>query len=126
VIFTNVFASNGFINMSAAANPNASLGGNTANEIDFNGLQLQLINPYMPLSLGMSNSSPVVTYAGCNLLSAPTVNGPWTPVVGARGATNIGTNTYVLPSLTIPNNAPSAAIFYQTESASPMPGLPTE
>jgi hypothetical protein len=127
VIFTNVFVSNGIINMSVAPNPSAYLGGNTANEADFNGMQLQLITPYSPLAMTVSNhTNLVLTYAGSTLLSSTSITGPWTPVVGAPGSTNIGTNTFIVTPPGTTGGHPSSAVFYRTMSASPVLGLPIE
>jgi hypothetical protein len=114
-IFTNVFISNGVLNIATAPNSTQPV---------FNGMQVQLIAPYSPMALSFSNGSPVLTYAGCTLLSTTNLanGGNWQPVVGAPSGT--GTNTYVLPVPTIKAGKPSSAIFYETEVTSPVPGIP--
>jgi len=115
-IFTNVFISNGTLNVAL----NTNQGGSTD---QINAMQVQLITPYSPLALSFSNGLPVVSYAGCTLLSTTNLlnGGNWQPVVGAPTA--LGTNTYVLPVPAIKAGKPSSAIFYETEATSPVNGL---
>jgi hypothetical protein len=121
VCFTNVFITNGSLSVTTASP--TGLGGTTP---PLNGMTVQLITPYLPLTLTNSNNVPALAYAGCTLLSTTNLagGGNWQPVVGAP--TGIGTNTYVLPVPVIKPGKPSSAIFYMTESASPATTVPTE
>jgi hypothetical protein len=116
-VFTNVFITNGTLNIGTAP---------YTTQPTFNGIQVQLISPYSPLKLTMSNSTPILTYAGCTLESSTDLK-TWTPVfAGGSDATTLTTNTYAVPALTIPGGKPSAAIFYIAVPTSPVSGLPWE
>ena len=79
IIFTNVLITNGVLDVGIVTNMSGSYAA-------VNGLTLQLIQPYVPFTMAMSNTYPVLTYGGgSTLMQATNILGPWTPVAGAAG-----------------------------------------
>jgi len=125
IIFTNVLATNGVLTFSDSAT--------TAGNAPWNGLQVQYIGPYsastMPLTVTMSGKTPVLTYLNATLESSTSVLGPWTPVVDAPAPVYGVTNTYSVPSFTIPSGQSSAGRYYISVPmplTSPAVGIPIE
>jgi hypothetical protein len=118
VVFTNILTLSGMFNISCTPSTTAYLGGgNTANESDFNGMQIQLIQPITPISFTQTGSSVTLTWSGGLLSSSTNVGGTFTPVV-ANGQ-------YVTSPYTVPAQPSSSAIFYiSSVTNTGAPGIP--
>jgi hypothetical protein len=122
VIFTNVLTVSGRITMGAVPDTTAYFGtsGNTANEADFNGMQLQYIAPYAPMTFsnGPSASTLKFTWAGGALQAAGSVSGPWTNVT--VGGVPVA-SPYTVPT---PRPSPSAMFFRTMTTNTTAPNVP--
>ena len=105
VIFTNVFITNGILNIGTAPD-NA--------QANFNGLQLQLIAPIQDLAIQRTGTNASITWSGGILVSSPNINGPYTPVNGGNA-----TSPYQ-----VPGTPAGTALFYRMQVTSPVPGVP--
>ena len=109
-IFTNVFIPSGVLDIGT----DVSQAGSTA---CFNGMQLQLIEPYAPLTFTNAAKTTTLYWAGGLLQASGTVNGTFTNVM-------VGGNNAVSPYV-VPAQPSGSAIFYKsflTNTAAP--GIP--
>jgi hypothetical protein len=111
VIFTNIFCPTGTINFTTAPDDT---------QPPFNGLQVQLIQPYAPLAFTERSPANVqLTWAGGVLQASGTVNGTFTNVTAS------GVNA--VSPYTVPAQPKSSAIFYTTFPTNmAAPGIPSQ
>jgi hypothetical protein len=120
-IFTNVFISNGILDIGTQnVTVNLAAGGTSSSSCGVNGLQLQLIEPYAPLTFTETTPANVqLSWAGGVLQASGTVDGTFTNVTSA--------GAMVTSPYTVPAQPKSSAIFYL---ASPTnlyaPGIPIQ
>jgi hypothetical protein len=120
IIFTNVFITNGVLNI--GVNTNQALSTD-----DMNAIQLQQIAPYQDILLQPTDTTGTnfaVSWACGTLIASPTVNGPYTNVPNPTWVSNSiygFTNYYQLPG-----TSSSGALFYRMMITNPVPLLPIQ
>ena len=95
VVFSNIHASGGTLNVDVGPNPDAHGGGNT--DADINAAQLQLVSldtppPSITINSTVNGSSMALSWTQGILQTSTNLSGPWTPIYAPSPITATTTN----------------------------------